>query len=148
MILYHFTAARFIDRIKSEGITLGAVLVGMADGKPQIQTGLIWLTANPDFYAQTWNSRLTIKYDRAAYRITVEIPPSHQRRVLNWPLFCLGRVSRPIAQVLNSYGDPENWRLFEGVIPPEWFRAIDAKPTRGSERKQSEGRKVHYASGE
>jgi hypothetical protein len=129
MILYHFTAARLIESIKREGITKGAVLKGFKNDKPEFLLGYLWMTINPAFSDQEWcKNRVMIPYDRAAYRITVDVPHYSESRVINWIEFCnQGRVSRDVAELLNAYGDPENYRLFRGYIPPQRFKAIDAK---------------------
>jgi hypothetical protein len=129
MILYHFTAARFIESIKREGITLGAVLTGIKNGKPILQQGYLWLTVNIDCHDQEWcKNRVTIPYDRSAFRITVDVPFYAEKRVINWLDFCnSGRVQKEVVELLNAYGDPENWRLFRGYIPPQWFKFVDRK---------------------
>lgn len=127
MILYHYTAACLIGRIKREGVTLGGVL-DRSGGRLILRTGYVWLTANPNFHDQAWNTRVTIPYDRAEYRITVEIPDAHERNVIQWLDYCAsGRIPRDIAEDLNSIGDPENWRLYRGKIPVQWFHAVDRK---------------------
>jgi hypothetical protein len=127
--LYHFTAARLINRIKLQGITLGGVIDLDEKGRIILHRGYIWLTTNPDFYNQEWNSMTTIPYDRAEFRITLSIPPAYQDKVINWLEFCASGGVRPyVAEQLNAFGDPENWRLFKGVIYRKWFTSIDRKP--------------------
>lgn len=127
MILYHFTAARLVERIKREGITLGGVL-DIVKGQTVIRRGHLWLTVNANFYDQEWNSMETILYDRAEFRITVEVPTAEAHKVINWVEFCNnGGVHKEVSRTLNALGDPENWRLFKGAIPPAWFTAIDRK---------------------
>lgn len=127
MILYHYTAACLIERIKREGITLGGVL-DRHNERLVLRTGYIWLTANSDFHDQAWNTRVTIPYDRSEYRITIEIPATREHNVINWLDYCAGgKIPVDIAANLNSIGDPENWRLYKGKIPPQWFQAIDRK---------------------
>lgn len=127
MILYHYTAACLIERIKREGITLGGVL-DRRNGRLVLRTGYIWLTTNANFHGQAWNTRVTIPYDRAEYRITVEIPAAREQNVINWLDYCAdGKIPPDIAADLNSIGDPENWRLYKGAIPTQWFQAVDRK---------------------
>lgn len=128
MILYHFTAARLIKRIKREGLTLGGVLDRDSAGRLIARTGYIWLTTNDNFYAQDWNSMLIIPYDRAEFRITVRVPTTYEGRVINWLEYCAsGNIAPDIAEHLNAIGDPHNWRLYRGVIPPAWFKAVNRK---------------------
>src|ERR1700689_2131136 len=76
MKLFHFCAPQFLEGIKAEGLTLGMTPIARGEGIvfiPQQQ----WLTSNPSF-DQSWNARVMVKYDRAAYRIEVSIPQEHR----------------------------------------------------------------------
>jgi len=37
----------------------------------------------------------------------------------------------PLADDLNCYGDPENWRLFKGIIRPPWIKGVALKEGTG-----------------
>ena len=127
MILYHFTAAKLVNRIKREGITLGGVL-DIVNEKLVLRRGLLWLTVNSDFHNQEWNSMRTIPYDRCEFRITVNVPADSECHIINWLEYCAsGNISNEMADGLNAIGDPENWRLYRGIIWPKWFTAIDRK---------------------
>lgn len=118
MQLYHFTALHLLPNILNQGITLGMVPVNY---KPQFITGYQWLTVNPDFQ-QSWNGQINVKYDRAAVRLTIEIPSIWQNKVQNWLQVC--RKLSDVHDDLNCFGDPENWRLFKGVIRPAWIKSV------------------------
>jgi len=127
MTLYHFTAARFVDRILAEGLTLGALLVEFKPGKtPKIDTRYRWLTASPEWDQEWSHGTGRLPYKRNERRLTVEIPKSGERDVLVWNV--VGPyLSREYA-MLSAYGDPHNWRLFNGSVPREWIVAVDRNP--------------------
>jgi len=35
---------------------------------------------------------------------------------------------RVAAEVLNMFGDPENWYVFHGIVRPEWMKKVSARP--------------------
>lgn len=122
MILYHFTSERHIQRVRNEGITMGVVLTSL--NPIAARQGIQWLTSNPD-RLQSWKregSRLP--YDRTAFRITVEIPLTDER-LRRWLTAGPHLCDVDTVSVLNAFGDPENWWIYFGPIPPTWFRVID-----------------------
>jgi len=126
MKLCHFTAVHLLDGCKRDGLTLGRV--PWSDGRTvELRPGLQWLTTNPK-WEQSWHNPefSSLPYSRTAVRITVSIPPIYRKRVLKWLRYCKGNK---LTRDLNSYGDPENWRIFRGAIPPEWFTAIEVRPS-------------------
>ena len=119
MRLYHFTAAHLLKRIKKEGLTMGAIPLSL--NPVRIKSGYRWLTTNREF-EQSWNTMTMLKYDRAAYRITIDIPED-DRRLMKWTL--AGPVIAPeVYDTLSRYGDPDAWYLYEGNIPTRWFGEI------------------------
>lgn len=121
MTVYHFTARHLLPSILKEGITLGCIPLNMKE----VRDGFQWVTINPEF-RQSWNGQVNVKYDRCAVRLTVEIPSIWRHKVLNWLQVC--KKMTEIHDVLNSFGDPENWRLYRGKIRPEWIKAVEIKP--------------------
>lgn len=122
MKLYHFTAEHLWERIKTEGLTKGGVVQSLFP--PKIKMGYRWLTKNPEFQ-QSWNAQFMVKYDRAAVRITIEIPGG----VCNPRLICWEHYGRELTLPetyagLNRYGDPQNWYVFKGNIPTVWFTEV------------------------
>ena len=127
MELFHFTASRFIDSIRREGLNKGGVLELQELGA-FLHRGFVWLTANESFYTQGWSTMLGLPYDRSEFRMTVDIPDSHADRLTRWLTFCeQGRVNTLTAAIANMAGDPENWWLYEGAIPPRWIKSFDRK---------------------
>ncbi len=124
MILYHFTAAHLFEKIKVEGITLGAIPYFNSIGELKINRNYLWLTVNKDF-CQGWNTMSNIPYDRAAVKISVNIPKSYENRVFEW--LKIGKGLTGMFDTLNFIGDPGNWRLFKGKIPPKWFVDVEIK---------------------
>lgn len=122
MKLYHFTAAHLIDRIKKDGLTLGCIPLSI--DPPNISKGYQWLTANK-LFDQEWCKYSTLPYNRNDYRITIKIPKSHRDKLIPWiPLWEELKKHVLLIKHLNDFGDPENWYVFNGNIPTEWFRQI------------------------
>jgi hypothetical protein len=125
--LYHFTPAHLLPGCLAEGLTRGAVPVDLsADGMAQLQLGYQWLTANPA-WTQDWNVRQVVRYDRAACRITLAVPKSARGRLYRWVSICRALAPRTWED-LNAAGDPQNWYLYKGRVPPGWFRRVDRRP--------------------
>jgi len=119
--LYHFTAAHLLPRVKREGLTLGRI-PWRKGGKTVLVPGYQWLTSNPEFDQSWCNVRYSsLPYDRLAYRITVMIPRDHLPCLLPWLDVC---QKNEMKDVLNDFGDPENWYVFKGRIKPGWFREV------------------------
>lgn len=124
LLLYHFTAAHCIPKIRQRGLTKGALPWNLdKQGNPEMRRGFQWLTTNPDF-AQPWCVLGNLPFPRNAYRITVLIPSHRQSRVFTWSELCR-RCQPDCAEEINrNGGDIENWRVFAGPIPPTWFLEI------------------------
>lgn len=124
MTLYHFTARRFVDAILREGITRGFVLINFSGLR--FTAEYRWLTTNPSF-VQAWaDGTGRLPYNRNEVRLTVEVPPEHERLVHKWS--ALGPILSDEYRALSMLGDPENWRLFKGSVPPMWITATDENP--------------------
>ena len=124
MTLYHFTAERFLPAIRREGLTKGFVLVW--DNPVQLRPGYRWLTVNPEWEQDWAEGTGRLPYKRNEVRLTVAVPPSKEANVRNWLL--AGPFLSRMYDVLSEYGDPHNWRLYEGDIPPSWITAVDHNP--------------------
>ena len=120
MRLYHFTAAHLLPAVRKEGLTLGSIPVFKDERPVNLIPGFQWLTTNPSF-EQEWQSGGRLPYRRNAYRITVKIPRAHDGSLVPWLAMC---PHIPGGDILNALGDPENWMIFGGRIPPGWFREI------------------------
>lgn len=124
MRLYHFTAARFVPSIRRDGITRGFVLVSY---EPlALLDDYRWLTVN-GLWSQEWAEGTgRLPYRRDEVRITVNVPASHENRVHDWTV--VGKLISLEWQMLNMFGDPENWRLYRGDIPKSWLSTIEYNP--------------------
>ena len=132
MHLYHFTAKRFIDLIKDQGLTRGVLPIVDKQGKLiELQTPCQWLTTNPDFN-QPWDNPdiQSLDYDRNDYRIEVAIPIK-RGLFQKWTEICDSTEElRITSKTLNSFGDPWNWYCYFGPIKTGWFREIKSNPNK------------------
>ena len=132
MKLYHFTSRHHIGRCLKEGLTIGAIPVSM--NPPEFYNGYQWLTKNKSFH-QSWcdNPYSSLPYKRNDFRITIKIPRLEikRKRLMNCLWFCKNTPDERIrvaAEVLNMFGDPENWYVFHGIVRPEWMKKVSARP--------------------
>ncbi len=123
MKLYHFCPKWMMEGILREGLTLGKIVLrGLPD--PLFAEGYQWLTKNPDFN-QSWCEYSTLPYRRNEVRLTVKIPFTRARQAIRWLLFCkVNPEHKEMWDTLNCYGDPENWFVYHGRIPPEWIKKV------------------------
>lgn len=121
MKLYHFTSRYHVQDVLRTGIIKGVIPAGVPLA-PTLVHGYQWLTLNPS-PNQSWTKGSTLPYDRCEYRLTVKIPKAFEINVLNW--LAVGHSLTNITDDLNSYGDPENWRLYKGNIPPDWIKRVE-----------------------
>ena len=121
--LYHFTSPKHVIGCRLTGLKYGMLPVN--DQPVKMLKGYQWLTENCD-KAQSWNEGSSLPYDRTAFRLTVEIPKHGRSQLIKWVPW--GRKLTRIADVLEEYGDPENWWLYRGRIPPTWItEAVDMR---------------------
>lgn len=119
MILYHFCAAKHIKSILQQGLTKGVLAEPTPDGF-RIYYGYTWLTVDPDPGKQSWATRNAIKYDRTAWRLTIEIPDAECSRLYD-PLSITAHY--PDCDLLfTGFPGSESWRVFRGRIPKEWIK--------------------------
>ena len=120
---YHFTHVVHMPGILNHGIVRGDVVVG-----PDTGIEAPWLTSEPDRDKQHWNTNPE-RWDKAAVRITVEIPPDARETLAYWPILAANEGLEPDwFNALNTGGGFESWYVYEGVIPTEWFTDIDYAP--------------------
>ncbi len=122
LILYHYTSAHVIDKVRARGLTKGALPWNSdALGNPRLRRGFQWLTTSPVFNDQAWCTLGQLPFAKNAYRVTVAIPSDRLNRVIEWRALC-DRYRPESAEYLNATGgDTACWRLFVGPIPPSWF---------------------------
>lgn len=128
MRLYHFTAERFIGPIMAEGLTRGRVLRRVEPDGYSISMlrNKQWLTASDSWDQECLKGTGRLPYSRTEARLTIDIPPSHIDRVVKWLAVCK-QMSREWRE-LNRYGDPHNWWLYLGVMPPGFITRVDHNP--------------------
>lgn len=128
MTLYHFTAAHMLKPILEEGITRGHTPFIATNGEIMLVPGTQWLTTNKDF-KQSWCDRQlsSLPYDRDAFRLRIEIPPSQKHNLVTWPQLRARWWETHAADRVPEFDDPlfhdaQNWRVFLGNIHPLWIK--------------------------
>lgn len=117
MILYHFTARRFLKSIKSSGLTEGMMLKSLAP--PSFVFNKQWLTTNPTFEQSWLNPDSKLPYKRNEVRLTINIPEHGKPFCKPWTQMKF--LVPEVAEYLSAFGDPENWYVYDGQIPPSWI---------------------------
>ena len=82
MIIYHFCAAKHVNKIRRSGFQIGGVALPGPHGF-RIFSGYTWLTLDGDPGHQSWATGIMIPYKRTAYRLTVEIPDEDMDRLMD-----------------------------------------------------------------
>lgn len=118
MRLYHFCAARHKKSIQYSGIRIGGVCVPTSTGYT-MHSGYMWLTTDPDPRRQSWATRQIVTYSRTEYRCTVEIPESEIGKLYDRD--ALEALFPGSGMLFDGWGGSENWRVYHGIIPPEWI---------------------------
>ena len=125
MKLYHFTARRFAGPIRRDGLHRGHVAVSL---EPVYLLGNYqWLTRRKSWQQEWAEGSGNLPYRTDEVRLTVDIPKGHEAKVLprdRWE----GLMTEETARVLTAFGDPDNWVVFHGVIPPTWIVKAESNP--------------------
>lgn len=124
--LFHFTSERFVCSIMKEGLTRGKMLADWSDDlkKVKLINGWQWLTTNESF-DQSWAVGTgKLPYKRNEVRMTIIVPEGRHR--LN-PWSQIQFLFPRTAPILNAYGDPESWWLYEGTVKPDWIKELKRK---------------------
>ena len=125
--LYHFTAKRFAPSIYMRGIAIGAIPVRLT--RPiEILRGYQWLTSNGNWDQKWAEGTGRLPYKRNEVRFTVQIPMSQSILLKQWTDVGPSLVPQETYDILTSCGDPENWWVFAGTIPPDWLTHCENKP--------------------
>jgi hypothetical protein len=145
MKLYHFTAREHLPAIQAQGLSIGAVKIGI--GTAQILNA-VWLTSdpNPDGHGLSDGGPIP-QEEREAYRKVIGIEPDEvlpntraaritvrilltDRKLKRWSTWSNRKVEPHWRDALNKTGGGKDatWFLYFGVIPPERFDAIDLMP--------------------
>lgn len=126
MKLYHFTASRFVEEIKKDGLTLGQMPI-FTKTKTILMGPCQWLTSDGRFDRQNWATRQLIDYDRTDVRLTVTIPKTARDKLCR-AYDLLPHLPEEGRRIITDWEGSENWYLFFGRIPPGWIREIVEKP--------------------
>lgn len=126
LVLYHFCAEHMVRSIRRHGLTRGTCPVATPTGWAFISP-IQWLTTEPDPRKQSWATRERIKYDRTAYRITVEISEPC-RKNLHPAADLVAKLPKENMAMLTGFEGSEKWFVYSGHIPPFWIRSIERMP--------------------
>jgi hypothetical protein len=128
MKLYHFTPEFLLNRILSEGVTLGKIPILDSSGNVKsFATGCQWLTSDGGWDKQSWATSQLINYDRTACRMMIKIPKSSRDKLCK-AHDILDQLPKSSQRLITDWQGSENWYLFFGRIPPGWIRQVDKKP--------------------
>ena len=119
MILYHFCAAYMKDSILAEGLTEGKFPHWDGNNLNPIDR-CQWLTAERDPHKQSWATRHLIHYSRTAFRLTVNIPDSHHKKLVRAIDFVKG-MSEDDRRLITDWDGSEKWYIYRGNIPAKWI---------------------------
>lgn len=130
MILYHFTAPRFLTGIQEEGISKGMTPVNFK-GHTALVMGQQWLTAKKEFH-QEWCENSSLPYDRSGARLTVKIPKEYIKNLMTYEEYSqwLGESKLEYFDkddAGNFCSDSLNWHVYQGTIPTQWIKKINYK---------------------
>lgn len=120
--LYHFCAAHMVESIKKNGLTLGRFPV-LGDGHITLIGGLQWLTAESTATKQSWATSTLIPYSRTAYRLTIEIPAGHERKLFK-ALDFARQLPPGNERLITDWEGGDQWYIFKGKIPPRWITEV------------------------
>ena len=122
MKLYHFCSDKHIKSIMRQGLNTGAV-VEPTDHGYIMHSGYIWLTKDPDPNNQSWATQHIVRYNRVAWRLTIEIPHEEENQIFDRE--CLAKVFPGSGPLFDGWAGSENWRVFKGMIPRDWITAAE-----------------------
>lgn len=120
---YHFTSRHHVKKCLLEGLKYGSIPDINDNGEVFLTDGYQWLTTSADFN-QEWCKESSLPYDRTEYRLTIKIPKLRKNNLFQWLDIC---KTNKLAKDLNSFGDPENWWLYKGVVMPQWIKKCNSK---------------------
>ena len=132
--LYHFCAAHDLRSILENGITEGCTPIWEA-GKLRAERNTQWLTADSDPNRQSWNTQRALPYSRTAYRLTVNIPHSHRKKLIPAREF-MERYPSENAGLVEGWLGSAYWYVFCGRIPPSWI--VGYRNTGGARKENRE----------
>jgi hypothetical protein len=121
MRVYHFCAEKHIKKILREGISKGGVYLPRYGDTKSVELfyGYQWVTLDPEKKNQSWNTREIVRYDRTAFRLTLEIPDDSEGQILTRDQ--LEKEVPGSGVLFDFWPGSENWRVYHGWILPEWI---------------------------
>jgi hypothetical protein len=133
ILIYHFTATHLVESIRREGVTLGLAPCFWNGRLHFLQC--IWLTTNPSFTDQGWDTQGLIDYSRTDARFTIDIPECESGKLIHWKeLYVKHRKLPPPG--FADIGRTETWRVFEGIIKQEWIVDVQFRKRNRQRRRR------------
>ena len=117
--LYHFCAAKDVKSIRENGLTLGMTPI-LTGQKLELVRGTQWLTKERDPGKQSWHTYNLVSYSRTAYRLTIDVPGSHRKKLIPAREF-IERFPLENAGLVRDWPGSDMWYVFTGEIPPGWI---------------------------
>lgn len=125
LILYHFTAVRFLKSIQKQGLTRGAIPKSLFP--PEVIVGYQWLTENCSFDQEWEKPSGRLAYRRNEARLKIAIPTQMEHNLI--PMRRVRELTPDLFDDLVMFGDPENHWVYKGKIFPAWILNITINPT-------------------
>ena len=82
-----------------------------------------WLTSESDKRKQSWATKQLIDYDRTAYRLTIQIPKSHHKKLVRAIDF-VKDMSVERRRIIEDWAGSDQWYIYLGVISPKWIVGV------------------------
>lgn len=120
MILYHFCAEHLLKSILNEGLTLGHIPI-INKNSVELLPNYQWLTSNKIKTNQSWNTSYLIKYDRGAYRLTIEIPQNREKKLLNANQI-KEIIPKSSHEIIDKWEGSKDWYVYHGNILASWIK--------------------------
>lgn len=124
MILYHFTAERFLPSIRREGLTKGRMVKTM--DPPSFISNVQWITKNHEF-DQSWSHGTgRLAYKRNEVRLSIHVAEG-DTALKPW-LKSAELLTPEVAADLSAFGDPQNWYCYFGQLAPSRIVMVEFNP--------------------
>ncbi len=121
--LFHFTALFHLPPILRAGITVGEVPLTWEDMTRPPKLNAPNLTGSGNPAVQAWSRGCAC--NKTGVRITVDVPQPDPNLVRYLDL-CKQHGTPPrMLRALDRYGQAKFWWIYLGVIPPDWFTAVE-----------------------
>lgn len=119
-IFYHYTAKRFIEGIKREGLTKGVTPI-IDNGKLLFLQNNQWITKNRNPEQQLWAIPQKISYSRREVRLKINIPKPYLKYIITMEDF-VNRFKDFLPDSFNDFPEEsKDWFIYHGQIPYSWI---------------------------